>query len=151
MKDGHGGVTLGSEISGGVRNVFAEKCQMDSPHLDFAVRIKNNAMRGGLLENIYVRDITVGQVANAAVTIDFYYEEGESGKFTPVVRNVDVRNLQSQKAKYALYLRGFKNAPITNVTIENCDFGGVAEENVLENAKEVTLRNVKINGKTVNS
>jgi polygalacturonase len=151
MKDGHGGVTLGSEISGGVRNVFAEKCQMDSPHLDYAVRLKNNAMRGGLLENIYVRDITVGQVANAAVTIDFYYDEGESGKFTPVVRNVDIRNLQSQKAKYALYFRGFKNAPITNVNIENCDFGGVAEQNVLENAKEITLRNVKINGGTVNS
>jgi polygalacturonase len=151
MKDGHGGVTLGSEISGGVRNVFAENCQMDSPHLDFAVRIKNNAMRGGLLENIYVRDLTVGQVATAAIAIDFYYEEGESGKFTPIVRNVDIRNLQSQKAKYALYFRGFKNAPITNVTIENCDFGGVAEENVLENAKEISLRNLKINGKIVNS
>jgi polygalacturonase len=78
MKDGHGGVTVGSEISGGVRNVFAENCQMDSPNLDFAIRIKNNAMRGGLLENIYVRDITVGQVSTAAITIDFYYEEGES-------------------------------------------------------------------------
>ena len=67
------------------------------------------------------------------------------------MRNVDIRNLQSQKAKYALYFRGFKNAPIRNVTIENCDFGGVAEENVLENVKDVTLRNVRINGKTVNS
>lgn len=151
MQDGHGGVTLGSEISGGVRNVFAEKCQMDSPNLNFAVRLKNNAMRGGVLENIYARDITVGQVSTAAITIDFYYEEGESGKFTPVVRNVDIRNLHSQKAKYALYFRGFKNAPITDVIIENCDFGGVAEENVLENVKDITLRNVRINGKTVNS
>jgi len=65
MKDGHGGVTVGSEISGGVRNVFAENCRMDSPHLDIAVRIKNNAMRGGLLENIYARNIDVGQVALA--------------------------------------------------------------------------------------
>ncbi len=149
MKDGHGGVTVGSEISGGVRNVFAEDCQMDSPNLDFAIRIKNNAMRGGLLENIYVRDITVGQVSTAAITIDFYYEEGEAGKFTPVVRNVDIRNLKSQKAKHALYLRGFKQAPISNVVIENCDFGGVAQPNVLENVKDISLRNVRINGQIV--
>src|SRR6266481_2159036 len=85
MKDGHGGVTIGSEISGGVRNVFAENCRMNSPRLDIAVRIKNNAMRGGHLENIFIRDIEVGQVAMAGISVDFYYEEGEAGKFIPIV------------------------------------------------------------------
>ena len=87
MKDGHGGVTIGSEISGGVRNVFAENCHMDSPSLDHALRVKNNAMRGGLLENLYFRNIEIGQVAHAAITIDFNYEEGAKGKYIPVVRN----------------------------------------------------------------
>ena len=64
MKDGHGGVTIGSEISGHVRNVFAEKCTMDSPNLDRALRFKNNALRGGILEHIYMRDVTVGTVAD---------------------------------------------------------------------------------------
>ncbi len=149
MKDGHGGVTIGSEISGGVRNVFAEGCQMDSPHLDIAVRIKNNAMRGGLLENIYVRNVDVGQVAMAGVSIDFFYEEGEAGKFTPVVRNVDIRNLRTQKAKYALYLRGFKNAPIEGVRLSDCDFEGVATPNLLENVKDISFRNVRVNGKLI--
>ena len=49
MRDGHGGVTIGSEISGGVRNVFAESCTMDSPNLDRALRFKNNAARGGVI------------------------------------------------------------------------------------------------------
>ena len=49
MKDGHGGITVGSEISGGVRNLFAEICRLDSQNLDHALRVKNNAMRGGLL------------------------------------------------------------------------------------------------------
>jgi polygalacturonase len=150
MKNGHGGITIGSEISGGVRNVFAEDCKLDSPELDFAVRLKNNAMRGGLLENIFVRNLEVGQVAKAAVTIDFYYEEGENGKFTPVVRNVVIKNMKMKKAEYALYLRGFKTAPIKDVAILDCDFGGVAKPNLLENAEGISIRNVKINGKVEN-
>jgi polygalacturonase len=151
MKDGHGGVTIGSEISGGVRNVFAENCKMDSPHLDSAVRIKNNAMRGGLLENIHVRNIEVGEVAMAGLTIDDFYEEGEAGKFVPVVRNVELRNLTMKKAQYALYLRGFKSAPIENVRLVDCDLEGVAKPNVVENVKDLELRNVRINGKLVSN
>lgn len=60
---GHGGVTIGSEISGGVKNIFAENCDLDSPNLWTAFRIKNNAVRGGTLEDIYIRDMRVGQVA----------------------------------------------------------------------------------------
>jgi polygalacturonase len=75
MKDGHGGITVGSEISGGVRNLFAHDCKMDSPNLDHALRVKNNASRGGLLENFYFRNITVGQVTHAVITIDFNYEK----------------------------------------------------------------------------
>jgi polygalacturonase len=149
MKDGHGGVTIGSEISGGVRNVFAENCRMDSPRLDIAIRIKNNAMRGGRLENIFVRNIEVGQVAMAGISIDFYYEEGEAGKFTPIVRNVDIRKLTANKAQYALYLRGFKNAPIESVHVEDCTLNGVEKPNVIENVKDLALRNVRINGKLV--
>lgn len=147
MKDGHGGVTLGSEISGGVRNVFAENCRMESPHLDSVVRIKNNAMRGGLLENIYVRNIEVGEVSMAVLSIDFFYEEGEAGKFTPVVRNVDIRKLSLNKAQYALYLRGFKNAPIQDVRMSDCDLKGIAKSNVIENVEKLDLHNVLINGK----
>jgi polygalacturonase len=149
MRNGHGGVTIGSEISGGVRNVFAENCRMDSPKLDFAVRIKNNAMRGGLLEDIYIRDISVGQVARAAVTIDFFYEEGEAGGFTPVVRHVEIRNMKSSKAQHALYLRGFGNAPIRDLSLVDCRFENVREANVIENVMDIKVSNVRINGTPV--
>lgn len=147
MQDGHGGVTIGSEISGGVRNVFAENCRMDSPRLDCAVRIKNNAMRGGVLENIHVRNVQVGEVATAGLSIDDFYEEGQTGGFVPVVRDVEVRNLTTKKAQYALYLRGFKNAPIERVRMVDCDLEGVIKPNVVENVKELELRNVHINGR----
>lgn len=65
---GHGGVTIGSEIAGGVRNIFAEDCFLDSPRLDTAFRIKNNAVRGGTLEDIYIRNMRVGHVARQVIT-----------------------------------------------------------------------------------
>lgn len=147
MKDGHGGVTIGSEISGGVRNVFVENCKMDSPHLDSALRIKNNAARGGLLENIHARNITVGQVKLAGISIDFNYEEGPSGGHKPICRNLSVEKMKLQKSEYALYLRGFANAPIENISLKDCEFDSVEKPNMLENVKNLTLSNVRINGK----
>ena len=149
MKDGHGGITIGSEISGGVRNVFAENCRMDSPNLDHALRVKNNAMRGGLLENLYFRNIDVGQVAHAAITIDFNYEEGEKGKFTPIVRNFVVNNLKSGKSKHALDVQGFKNAPIHNLRLENCTFENVESPSIVKNVENLVQQNVRINGQIV--
>ena len=150
MKDGHGGVVIGSEISGGARNVFAEKCQMSSPQLDRALRIKTNSVRGGVIEGVYMRDVTVGEVAEAVVTINFFYEEGEGGKYLPTVKDIDVRNVTSRKSQYALLLRGFKNAPISGVRIEDCTFDGVASGDLLENVRGIELRNVRVNGQLRN-
>ena len=61
MRDGHGGVVIGSEISGGARNIFAERCRMDSPRLDRVLRFKTNSLRGGVIERVAMRDITVGR------------------------------------------------------------------------------------------
>ena len=102
MKDGHGGVTMGSECSGDIRNVFAQDCQMDSPNLNVALRFKNNAIRGGVIEHVYMRNVKAGQVAQAAIDVDFYYEEGEKGPFTPVVRDVEVINLEVKKCGNAV-------------------------------------------------
>src|SRR5262245_17614985 len=146
MKDGHGGVVIGSEISGGARNIFAEKCRMDSPRLDRVLRFKNNAARGGLVERVAMRDVTVGEVAEAIVAADFFYEEGRNGKFTPILRDVDVRNVTSRKSKYAFLLRGFAESPIANVRVSDCRFDGVTDGDVLEGVKDLTLTNVAING-----
>ena len=149
MKDGHGGVTIGSEISGGVRNVFAENCKMDSPNLDHALRVKNNASRGGLLENFYFRNITIGQVAHAVITIDFNYEEGAKGAFTPVMRGFHVTNVTSGKSQFGVDIQGLDNAPVYDVSIDNSTFNNVAEGNIVKNVKGVTLNNVKFNGASI--
>ena len=151
MKDGHGGITVGSEISGGVRNLFAENCRLDSPNLDHALRVKNNAMRGGLLENLHFRNIEVGQVAHAVITIDFNYEEGAKGSFTPIVRDYTVDNVRSGKSKYAVDVQGLPSAPIINLRLTNCTFDNVADGSIVKNVKDATVDNVKINGRSVDN
>ena len=149
MKDGHGGVTIGSEISGSVRNVFVEDCQMDSPQLDRALRLKTNAMRGGTIEHVYMRNVTVGQVADAVLSIDFTYEEGAAGSFMPTVRDIELDHVTSTRSKYALYLRGFPTAPIRDIRLINCRFDGVAKPDVLEHVDGVTRRGLVVNGQPV--
>jgi polygalacturonase len=146
MKDGHGGVSIGSEVSGDVRNVFVDHCRMDSPNLDRALRLKSNTYRGGVMENIYFTNNSVGQVSEAVVDIDFNYEEGNGGLHNPAVRNVVIQNVTSGKSKYVLTLRGFKNAPITGVRLVNCTFNNVALPNVIENVHGLQLEGVKRNG-----
>ena len=151
FSNGHGGITIGSEISGGVRNVFAEHNSFDSPNLDYPVRFKTNAQRGGRLENIYVRDSVVNKSRLAVVHCNFFYEEGENGNYMPLLRNVTVDGFvtkanSSIDAEHAFYLRGFKQAPIENVTFRNMILEGVKGHAVLENIKHLRLENVTING-----
>ena len=146
MRDGHGGVTIGSEISGHVRHVYVERCRMDSPQLDRALRLKNNAMRGGTLEHIYMRDVQVGQLADAVLQVDFLYEEGRNGNFPPVVRDVELLRVTSKKSNYGLYLRGYEKGTITDVRVIDCTFDGVARDDVVEHVTGLVRRNLTLNG-----
>jgi len=146
MRDGHGGVVIGSETSGGVRNVFAENCRMDSPNLDRGLRIKSNSVRGGTVENVYLRNITIGQVAEAVLRIDLLYGEGDAGGFVPIIRNINMENVTSKKSRYALFITGYERAPATGIYLTNCTFDSVEKPNVMIGAKDLILTNVKING-----
>jgi polygalacturonase len=149
MREGHGAVVIGSEMSGGVRNVYAERCTMDSPNLERALRIKTNSVRGGVVENVFMRNVKVGQVIDAVIKINFFYEEGDVGEYTPVVRRVEVKNVESSKSRYALWIRAYDRSPATNVHIENCTFNNVSETSVIESVMNLNLVNVRINGKLV--
>ncbi len=149
MKDGHGGVTLGSECSGHIRNVYAENCTMDSPNLDRVLRFKDNALRGGILEHVYMRNIDVGQVAGAAIEVDFNYEEGANGPYLPVVRDVDVSGLRVRKCAMALSLRGYEKSPIRDVRLHDCTFEEAARPNLIEHVEGLTMESVKLNGKII--
>jgi polygalacturonase len=151
MKEGHGGVVVGSQISGGARWVFAERCRMDSPDLWYAIRFKNNALRGGLLENFYYRDIDVGQVSRAAVTCDFNYEEGAKGRFKPILRNVVIERLRARQANRVIDSQGLPGAPVTDVTLRDCSFEGVTQPSIVKHTERLALDHVRVNGEIVRS
>jgi unsaturated rhamnogalacturonyl hydrolase len=139
MKDGHGGVTIGSEISGGCRNVFVEDCNMDSPNLDRVLRFKSNAVRGGVVENVFMRNITVGRVADAALQIDFAYEEGTNGIHRPVVRNVMMENVNVRETPRVLNVVGIPAGEISGVRVVNSTFKNVKRDDTVRQAADVKL------------
>jgi polygalacturonase len=146
MKAGHGGIVIGSEISGGVRNLYAHDCEMSSPNLDRGIRIKTNSIRGGHLKNLNYHDIRIGQVKNAVV-INFYYEEGDVGKFTPILEDIRIENLYVEHAQRAFSLRGYPHTPITGVSIKNLTILKVDKPSIIENVATIKQENIMINGK----
>lgn len=155
MKDGHGGVVLGSEISGSVRNVFIEDCEMDSPNLDRALRIKSNAVRGGTIENIFMRNVKIGRVTEAVLTIDLTYEEGSSGPHLPVVRGIRMENLHASASPRVMWIRGFEGALIDDIEVKDSTFEGITDSEVMEHAGSVRFNRVTlkpaVQGKARNS
>ena len=122
MRDGHGGTTIGSEISGGCSNVFVERCEMSSSNLTCALRLKSNAMRGGVLQNIFMRNVNVGLVSDSVLQIDFLYEEGAKGGQKPVAKNVVMENITVAQTPRVLNVRGFPAANISGLRIYNSTF-----------------------------
>lgn len=154
FKDGHGGITIGSEISGGVNDIFAHDNYFDSKELDYPIRFKTNAERGGKLENIYIKNSTVNKSKLAVVHADFFYEEGANGKHKPILRNIILSNIKTVEggsidARNSLYLKGFKDAPIENIVLEDAVLNGVRGKAILQNIKNLTFKNVYVNGQRI--
>lgn len=154
MKNGHGGVVIGSEISGGFRNLFVENCKMDSPNLDRVIRIKTSTARGGLIENIHVRNIEVGECREAVLRINLNYESNEKARrgFIPTVRNVNLENVSCNKSKYGVWLYGLdESVNIEGVRLTNCTFEGVEKGGNYSHGLlgEVVFENCTVNGSPV--
>jgi len=150
MKNGHGGVVVGSEISGGCQNVYAHDCVMDSPNLDRVLRIKTNSCRGGIIENINMRDIKVGQCGEAVVKINLDYEHNEicCRGYNPTVRNINVENVDCGKSKYGVLVVALDTVcNVYDVNIKNCRFDGVAQGNkITGQTRDIHYDNLFING-----
>ena len=157
FNNGHGGVVIGSEISGGCQNVFAENCEMDSPNLDRVLRIKTNSCRGGIIENINMRNITVGQCKEAVLKVNTDYEPREicCRGFYPIVRNVLMENVTCQKSKYGVMIVGYQDPKlaytVNNITVRNCQFNGVYNKPIhqIGLVQDITYENLMVNGSLV--
>ena len=144
FRQGHGGVTLGSETAGGLKNVFAEDCEFDSPDLDQAMRFKTNPSRGGYIEDIYIRNCTV-KVSRFGIYITMRYggSGASDGDAMPRVDKIDIRDcVFHQLTQRAVVVEGWSpSAKISDVTITNCKFENTVLPNLITNAVNVNLVN----------
>ena len=146
MIGGHGGVSLGSEASGGIRNIYVRDCHMGSPNLNRALRLKSNSYRGGYITDIVFRDVTVDQVANDLMQVTLDYGEGNGGPFKPKMGRVLMENVTCKKARRAFDIAGYPDNPIELIDIRDCRIDDVADPAFITSA-EVRAQHVTINGK----
>ena len=147
MPTGHGSITMGSECTGGIRNVFAENCRMDSASLTSIVRFKNNAGRGGTIENIYVRNLDVGRIggtSTAALSIQYAYAQDPEGSFIPVLRNVNLTNIKCANIPRVVSIEAVPTAVIEGIHLDNCVMAGADPAALLQYPGLVTFNNVTI-------
>ncbi len=148
--DGHGGVTVGSEESGGVTNVFAENCDFNSTILQTVLRLKTNTARGGYMENIYFRNCMTKIATDTGVYMTMQYTSSSpanTGTNTPIVRNIDVRDCAFANVAQAIYMLGLSSAnQITDVTVSNCRFLNTSTANSFSYTNRISFINNKGGG-----
>jgi len=132
----HGGFVVGSEMSGGVRNISVRNCQFLGT--DVGLRFKSNRGRGGLVENIFVDGIYMFDIVTDSFLFDLYYggksasESLEDGDQTPIeaenppvtvetpsFRNINIKNIVSRNARRAMFFNGLPEMNISNINVEN--------------------------------
>lgn len=145
--DGHGGIALGSEMSGGIRRVLASGNRFFSPKLTYALRLKTNARRGGFVESVMLCDSVMDSVHGAAVHGTMLYEDGRNGDSLPVFRDITVENIVARGGDYGVFLEAFPEVPITGLVLRNIQINGARQAMRCMNWKNAVVENVTINGK----
>jgi polygalacturonase len=144
---GHGGVAMGSETSGGIRNVEVRNCDSDQGNWA-PIRFKTQPSRGGVVENISYHDM---HLAGTRLAFEFNLEWrmvppiAPPAKVLPVVRNVTIRNVSGTVNSVGI-MHGLVDSPIENVKFENCKISA-QRGFVMENARKVDLSGLTVDVK----
>jgi polygalacturonase len=141
---GHGGVTIGSEMSGGVRNVDVSNCIFRST--DIGLRFKSTRGRGGVVENIRISNVAMSDIRKDAISLDMFYTESSpepASERTPVFRGIAIRNAVCHSARRAITIRGLPEMPIEEVAFENVR---ISSENGISitDARDISLVGVRV-------
>lgn len=148
---GHGGFVVGSEMSGGARNILLRRCLFIGT--DTGLRFKSTRGRGGVVSDIFIEDVSMSDIAGAAVTFDLYYGGANAGnntiekvkvdETTPSFRDITMKNVVCKGAAQAAFFNGLPEMPISNISVSNSVFE--AETGfTLNYIHNLTLDNVKI-------
>lgn len=157
----HGGFVIGSNTDGGMNNIYVSDC--DFVGTDVGIRVKSNAGRGGLVHNIFIRDIFMTDIVNEAVLFDTYYEDVTAGKNAnevkttvrdkiPQFEDFFISNVFCRGAKTAISITGLPDMPVQKINFENVTISA-SQGYLQKDAKDINFKNVKLilpDGKTEN-
>ncbi len=146
---GHGGIVIGSETSGGVRNVYAENC--DFKGTDRIVRIKTARGRGGIIENMWFKNLTGDEILKQAIHLNMLYTpqgppdkrlpKQPVDKSTPIIRNIHFEDIKfSQGKSYAVEFLGIPEMFIENISLKRIQASGLKGVN-LSDVKGIQILN----------
>lgn len=155
FKEGHGAITIGSEMSGGVEDVYASGNVMDSPTLWNAFRIKTNSDRGGYAKNIHFTDNEIRSAAKDVITLTTnYVNDGEqvtSGEHIPKIEGITIADIRSTGGTRAIAMEGLPECPVNDVSITDSEFTGVDEPFSVSKVTGISVGDLTINDEAVNS
>jgi hypothetical protein len=155
----HGGFVIGSEMSGGARNISVTNCSFIGS--DIGLRFKTARGRGGIVENIFISDIYMKDIPGEAILFDMYYMakdpiplEGEKRELpkiemkavdetTPVFKNFYISNVYCNGAEKGIFLRGLPEMHVKNIVLENMVLQAKKGIDIQE-ASGITFRNITI-------
>jgi polygalacturonase len=145
---GHGGFVVGSEMSGGVRNIDVKHCAFIGT--DTGLRFKSTRGRGGVVENIYISDINMIHIRQDAILYDLYYMVRDKSKTavpvnegTPQFRNIFLKNIVCKGARRAVLLQGLPEMTLKNIEMENVSIE--ADTGIfLSHAESIKMKHVHI-------
>ena len=140
----HAALAIGSETSGGIKNVFANNIKVK--YADYGIRLKSNSARGGIVENIWINNINIYRVKKDAIQINLNYGTPtliHNQNKLPIFRNINIDNLYCRRAHNAAVLTGLPNSPLENITLKNLDI--FATKGITSTyLKNKTFQNIKI-------
>ena len=161
----HGGFVIGSEMSGGVKNIYVENCTFMGT--DIGLRFKTTRGRGGVVENIRIKNIYMKDIVGEAILFDMYYaakdpvpQPGEKRELpkveklpfdetTPVFKNFNISNIYCDGAEKAIFLRGIPESHVKQIVLENIFITSHLGIDIQESSA-VDFKNVKVISEVTN-
>jgi len=146
---GHGGIVIGSETSGGIKNLFAHDCFFEN--IGRGIRIKSNASRGGYVKNIYYKNIKMGVIYGEVIDIHTNYSAfmaSKNGKNYPDIHDIHFNNISCEYSEASIDISGTIHKPIENITLENININAHHEMN-FNLIKNLSLKNVECKSKEI--
>ena len=149
MLSGHGGVVIGSEMSGGVKKVVISNCVFDGT--DRGIRIKSTRGRGGVVEDIQINNIVMRNIQEEAIVLDMLYSKMPIEPVTdrtPIFRNINISNVTGSDVLIPIKIRGLEESPISNISFTNINIDG-KQKCVFQNCTNIKMKDVFVNGEKI--